>query len=266
MGALAAVRAREEGLRTMAHDALDTWLDQIEAETADTPTLLDLSERFLQTRLELLGRCLEAVIRQRYAADLQQTEARCPCGRRLHRRRFDAKEISTLHGRFTLHRPYFYCDVCEKGFHPLDAKLGLSDQHHQFDIQQRSTRLGAELPFGLSAEQFVELTGVAASPHFIHATVNAWTRAGVETPRRGAGRAGWAQDETRARELARSQGRAPLSAGQRPSRDPCRQLAPDRREGGLVAGDWCARRAGAAGPGADRVGRRWVGLDLGPVV
>ena len=157
----------------MAHDALDAWLDQIEAETADTPTLLDLSERFLQTRLELLGRCLEAVIRRRYAADLQQTEARWPCGRRLHRRRFDAKEISTLHGRFTLHRPYFYGDVCEKGFHPLDAKLGLSDQHHQFDIQLRSTRLGAELPFGLSAEQFVEMTGVAASPHFIHETLNA---------------------------------------------------------------------------------------------
>jgi hypothetical protein len=173
MGLAAARRTVEEEVRTMAHDALDAWLDQLEADTAEGPTLLEISERFLQTRLTLLGTCLEAVIRQRYAADLQQTEAVCACGRRLFRRRLDAKEISTLHGRVTLHRPYFYCDVCAIGFHPLDAKLQLSDKHHQYDIQERTTRVGAELPFGLSAEQFEQMTGVAASPHFIHETLNA---------------------------------------------------------------------------------------------
>jgi hypothetical protein len=157
----------------MAHDALDAWLDQLEADPAAAPTLLEISERFMQTRLTLLATCLEAVIRERYAADLQQTEAVCACGRRLFRRRLDAKEISTLHGRVTLHRPYFYCDVCAIGFHPLDAKLQLSDTHHQYDIQERTTRVGAELPFGLSAEQFAHMTGVSASPHFIHETLNA---------------------------------------------------------------------------------------------
>ena len=141
----------------MTHDALDAWLDQLEADTADAPTLREISERFMQTRLTLLGSCLETVIRQRYAADLQQTEAVCMCGRRLFRRRLNAKEISTLHGRITLHRPYFYCDTCGTGFHPLDAKVQLSDKHHQYDIQERTTRVGAELPFGLSAEQFAEL-------------------------------------------------------------------------------------------------------------
>jgi len=67
MGALAVVRAREEDLRTMAHDALDAWLDQLEADTSKTPTLQELSERFLQTRQTLLAACLEALIRQRYA-------------------------------------------------------------------------------------------------------------------------------------------------------------------------------------------------------
>jgi hypothetical protein len=163
----------EEDVRTMAHDALDAWLDQIDAETAEPPTLLALSERFMATRLRLLGACLEAVIREQYAADLAQTEAVCACGRRLARRRLDAKEISTLHGRVTLHRPYFYCDTCGTGFHPLDAKLGLSTKHHQYDIQERTTRVGAELPFGLSEAQFEHLTGVPASQHFIHDTLNA---------------------------------------------------------------------------------------------
>ena len=64
----------------MAHDALDAWLDQMDAETAEDPTLLAISERFLATRLTLLGACLDAVIRQQYAADLAQTEALCACG------------------------------------------------------------------------------------------------------------------------------------------------------------------------------------------
>lgn len=163
----------QEDVRTMAHDALDAWLDQVEAETGKTPTLLQISERFMATRLQLLGACLEGLIRQQYAADLEQTEATCGCGRRLRRRRVDAKEISTLHGRFTLHRPYFYCEACGVGFHPLDTKLGLSGQHHQYDIQERTTRVGAELPYGVSEEQFERLTGVAASPHFMHETLNA---------------------------------------------------------------------------------------------
>ena len=147
MDAAAAAGDWQEDLRTMAHDALDAWLDQIEAETSERPTLLDRSERFLATRAQLLGACLETVIRRQYAAELEQIEAVCPCGRRLARRRLDAKEISTLHGRVTLQRPYFYCEACGTGFHPLDAKLGLSAKHHQYDIQERTTRVGAELPF-----------------------------------------------------------------------------------------------------------------------
>jgi len=157
----------------MAHDALDTWLDQLEAKTDHPPTLREISDRFLTTRLELLSACLETVIQQHYAKDLQQTEAHCACGRRLRRRRVDAKEISTLHGCVTLHRPYFYCDACGVGFHPLDAKLGLAPQHHQYDIQERATRLGADLPYGVSEAHFAQLTGVTASPHFMHETLNA---------------------------------------------------------------------------------------------
>ncbi len=168
-----AVLEREEDLRTMAHDALDRWLDQLDAETATAPTLREISDRFMATRSQLLSACLETVIRQQYAAELEQTEAACACGRRLRRRRLDAKEMSTLHGRVTLHRPYFYCDACGVGCHPLDAKLGLAPEHHQYDIQERTTRLGAELPYGVSDQQFERLTGVLASPHVIHDTLNA---------------------------------------------------------------------------------------------
>ena len=103
--ACAARRPLAEEVRTRAHDALDAWLDAREADAGETSTLREISERFLQTRQALLRACLEAVIRQRSAKALQQTEAECACGRRLFRRRFDAKEVSTLHGTITLQRP-----------------------------------------------------------------------------------------------------------------------------------------------------------------
>jgi hypothetical protein len=83
MGAALAVVDGREDLRTMAHDALDKWLDQMEAGDSKAPTLREISERFMATRLDLLSACLETVIRQQYAAELQQTEAVCGCGRRL---------------------------------------------------------------------------------------------------------------------------------------------------------------------------------------
>jgi hypothetical protein len=147
--------------------------NQMETTGGRTPTLLELSEQFMATRLTVLGPCLEAVIRERYGADLEQAEATCSCGRRVARHRFDTRTISTLHGTVTLTRPYFYCDPCGVGFHPLDAKLGLAPERHQYDIQARTTPVGADLPYEVSEEQFERLTGLRASSHFIHETVNA---------------------------------------------------------------------------------------------
>lgn len=105
--------------------------------------LLEIGEQCMATRLTVLGPSLEAVIRERYAADLAQVEATCACGRHVARHRLDARTISTLHGTVNLTRPYSYCDPRGVGFHPLDAKLGLAPERHQYDIQARTTRVGA---------------------------------------------------------------------------------------------------------------------------
>jgi hypothetical protein len=171
--ALALVPRPEDNLRTMAHDALDHWLDQMLTAGGTTPTLLELSEQFLTTRHTVLATCLEAIIRERFAADLEQTEATCACGRRLARHRLDRRTISTLHGSLTLTRPYFYCAACGVGFHPLDAKLGLAPERHQYDVQARATRVAADLPYEVSETHFEYLTGQPASAHFMHETLNA---------------------------------------------------------------------------------------------
>lgn len=174
MAALPLLRTfRDEVARKMAHEALDELLDDLEAEVGNSPTLRELSERLMISRQELLATCLETALEQRYAAELKQKEMACACGKALRSWRSDPKELSTLHGRITIHRPYFYCRPCGKGFHPLDEQLQLAEGTHQFDIQERSTLLAAEIPFGLSEQQFERLTGVKTSAHFIHDTLNA---------------------------------------------------------------------------------------------
>jgi hypothetical protein len=137
--ALAVVRRPEEDLRTMAHDALDRWLDQMQTAGGATPSLLELSDQVLTTRQTVLATCLETILRERFAADLQQTQALCACGRWLARHRLDTRTLSTLHGSVTLTRPYFYCDACGVGMHPLDAKLGLAPEGSGSPTEQEIT-------------------------------------------------------------------------------------------------------------------------------
>ena len=279
------LECRAAGARKMAHDALDKLLDELEAEGEHAPTLRALGERLMISRQHLLATCLETVLKRRFATELTEKERPCACGRTLRSWRSDPKELSTLHGRIILYRPYFYCRTCAKGWHPVDEQLELAAGTHQFDIQERSTRLGAEIPFGLSAEQFQRLTGVQAFAHVIHGTLNAVGAAvpvervvppadeigrrieearagsprrpvlvvacdGAHAPRR------WAEEETGAGRLEGSQGCPALPAGSRSSHHPRGELARDRRQGPDRDGARDHRVTHPPGPGPHRLGGR----------
>lgn len=165
-----------EEMRALAHEAMDKWLDTLAPffEKGKKTTLRELSNHFTSTRSQLFGACMEAAIEKHYADELNRQWSACPkCAKRLKRVRLDEKEYSTLHGRFVLKRPYFYCFDCEKGFHPLDDILEAAPQNHQYDIQEQSTLSAAQLPFGGSAELFSSLTGISVSGHFQYDTLNA---------------------------------------------------------------------------------------------
>ena len=165
-----------EEVRAMAHEAMDKWVDELAPlfEQDIPPQLTELSNYFQKTRLQLLGACMKGVVEKLYAAYLYQQWADCPrCGRTVRRKRLDHKQVSTLHGSFGIDRPYFYCQKCRHGFHPLDEALALAPAYHQYDIQQRATATAAKMPFAESAEHFEDLTGVSVGNHFSHETLNA---------------------------------------------------------------------------------------------
>jgi hypothetical protein len=158
----------------MAHTALDDWLEGLKPlfEQGEAPPLRDLSAQLLRTRGTLLGACLEAMARQLHGHYQDQRESDCPgCGKSLGRKRVDQRTVSTLHGPASFKRPYFYCRECRIGFHPLDGALALAEEAHQYDIQEKFTRLSAKLPYREAAAEFRELTGIEVSEHLGHDTL-----------------------------------------------------------------------------------------------
>ena len=159
----------------MAHQALDEWLEDLKPlfEHTESPTLMDLSAELMRSRGSFLGACLQALAEQLHGHYQDQQQADCPgCGKCLNRKRVDRKTVTTLHGPVTLPRPYFHCRDCQIGFHPLDAALALAQEAHQYDIQEKFTRLSAKMPYHEAVEEFAELTGIKVSNHLGHETLN----------------------------------------------------------------------------------------------
>jgi hypothetical protein len=164
----------EELFREMIHDEVDKWVDEIVADVFKDdrqPTLTELSDLFAQTKQKFFGACLQTLIEQKYADLFDQDYASCPkCGKRCKKRRMNSKELVTMQGPSSLKRAWFYCTDCSYGFSPLDKVLELSRKRYQFDVQRKSVKTTAEVPFGCGSDMFEELTGQSLSDHFMHET------------------------------------------------------------------------------------------------
>jgi hypothetical protein len=158
----------------MIHDEVDKWVDRIIDEVfvdGKEPTVMELSELFEKTKHKFFGACLQALIEQKYAPMLKQDYAACPkCGKMCKKRRDSVKQMETMQGPGALKRPWFYCADCSYGFTPFDKVLEISRKKYQFDIQKKSTRTAAEVPFSGGPELFKELSGHCLSDHFMHET------------------------------------------------------------------------------------------------
>lgn len=164
-----------EEVRRMAHDAMDQWINSLAPpfEQERPPTLMELSAHMTRTRGAFLGGCLEALTQELYRHHRHQQYADCPgCGKRLKAKRIDHKTASTLQGRISVERPYFYCRDCNIGYHPLDEALALAQEVHQYDVQEKVLKLAAEMPYARAAELVSELTGTPVSNHHNHETLN----------------------------------------------------------------------------------------------
>jgi hypothetical protein len=164
-----------ENIRAMAYKEVDKFIDLLAPllEKTATPTLQEMSAHFMQTRSVLLGGIMKTLTEEVTSQYSEETHADCPhCGKRVQRKRFDPKHVSTLNGEFDLMRGYFYCKSCEKGFHPMDEALDLAREVHQYDMQEKMALFAAAMPYDRACELFTQATGLTPGKHFGHDNIN----------------------------------------------------------------------------------------------
>ena len=155
----------------MAHRELDKFIDLLAPflEKTPNPTLQEMSAHIMATRSILLGGIVQSLTAEVARQYRDETHADCPhCGKRVQRKRFDPKHLSTLNGELDLERGYFYCDSCKTGFHPMDEALELAREVHQYDMQEKFALFAAEMPYERSCELFTQATGLTPGKHFGH--------------------------------------------------------------------------------------------------
>jgi len=162
-------------LRKRLHQRYDAWIDEnvpAVLDVNDRPSLQDLSAHLFDTRASLISDILAELVYEVVSEFSELRRTPCPkCRKVLWRKRIENRTISTIHGGFTLRRPYFYCAQCKAGYSPVDEALELVGDVHQLDVQRQVDRLATKMPYEEAVETFRELTGVKVGTHCAHEMV-----------------------------------------------------------------------------------------------
>lgn len=152
----------------------DTKMDEMRSDLNSMSKIENLAATMFRNKSDLLGQIFLALIKEEHGPLFEQEYCDCPkCGKILKVWNPKAKrEVETMAGDFTLYRPYFYCRSCNRGFFPLDEKLGLASSPKQYDIQDTEAWISSELPCKTSQETFERFIGGTRSADHLRQTTN----------------------------------------------------------------------------------------------
>jgi hypothetical protein len=175
-------------------EELCRWSYQEDDE--DPPTAAEIEER-IQEWIQQIGKdTLSTTMGQ---LDLHRPKGKrsCPCcGEEVYWKRYEPRRYVTTLGTLWLERAYYYHGACHCGWVPLDERLELGAGELSPLVQERSSWLGASMPFEQAQRYLARHHGIEISAD----TVNNYTiRVGKELKRR---------QESRVR-LAWSEGKLP---------------------------------------------------------
>jgi hypothetical protein len=124
-----------------------------------------------------IGREIREVIERESVAPLGSgyvgSHAQCACGRPARYVAAYRRQIVTLNGVLPLSRAYYYCAACQRGFCPLDQRLGIGKSRSSVGVRALAARFGSYLTFGPAAEEMELVTGVRLSPRTLGRTAQA---------------------------------------------------------------------------------------------
>lgn len=129
-------------------------------------SLPDPDQPLEQTEQQIveIGREIRDVIEQETLASLQGgyqgAHAPCACGRSARYVADYPRQVVTLNGLRRLRRAYYHCSSCQRGFCPLDRRLGLGRHQSSVGVRALAARFAGYLPFAKAAEELEVVCGI----------------------------------------------------------------------------------------------------------
>ncbi len=155
--------------RQAGYAAIDTLIGSLARKVQGNEDLEQVSNMLEQESKDVTASVFEKILASLGKEEIQAVTCVCPeCGRTLKKPKNLRRTVDTQYGRIGVCRPYFYCRPCHRGVLPFDEKLGIAPTYKQYDLQKKSARLFAEMPFETAAKLFKDLTGCDMSNHAMH--------------------------------------------------------------------------------------------------
>jgi Uncharacterised protein family (UPF0236) len=133
--------------------------DDLPSEEA---TLDEIEEAVDKIGTELMRDLQRRLVQQR-AKKPRDNQSACACGTLARYRGLYLKSVMTAHGLLRWKRPYYYCGRCQRGFAPLDARLGLDRSETTRQVRLWSVELAAHHGFEHAAATLRRLRGLDLS-------------------------------------------------------------------------------------------------------
>ena len=132
------------------------------AESGKGVRLEAIEERLRRAGRWWLGRMLSQVVEQLRGVAEEGVQCGC-CGSVGRYKGEQWRSQETLVGKLRYRRGYYYCGECQRGWYPLDERLGVLAGQFSGGLSEAMALVGVELPFAAAARALERLAGVAAS-------------------------------------------------------------------------------------------------------
>lgn len=153
--------------------ALGAELTRWAQQHRDAP-LAEQEQAVLDTVRAALPDLLGAVVQLSVSAldpGVQRVRRRCPaCDGRTRVQSWRPRQVHSICGPLTVHRPWYHCRRCRQGFSPVDQTLDLAPRARlSAGLTAWVVRLGATTTFREAAAVLTELTGLVLAPDTVRA-------------------------------------------------------------------------------------------------
>jgi len=167
----------EEHIRRLVQEFEKRLRQEIPASGETLPQTLDEIEQVADRLGQEIKEQIQKELLERTGSGYVGKLTACSCRRMA---RFVAtykKQVLTRCGQATLWRAYYHCGACNKGFCPLDARLGLGGGQCSASVRALVSRFASFLPYRLAAQEMEAICGIAVSASTLRREAQAVGRA-----------------------------------------------------------------------------------------